>query len=144
MVEIREAVPDDAEAISELNNSQMGYVFSTRDTYEKLCDILRCEKDKVFVAIIEGNVVGYIHANNYDLLYHPHMKNIMGITVDEKFKRQGIGRMLIEAVEVWAKKTGAAGIRLLSGATRTDAHSFYKSCGFSGDKEQVNLKKIFN
>lgn len=143
MVEIREAVPSDAEVISELNNSQMGYTFSTEETYEKLRGILECKKDKVLVAVIEGNVVGYIHANDYDLLYYPHMKNIMGIAVDEKFKRQGIGRMLIEAVEVWAKDTGAAGIRLVSGTTRTDAHNFYKSCGFSGDKEQVNLKKIF-
>lgn len=143
MVEIREAVPSDAEVISELNNSQMGYTFSTEETYEKLRGILECKKDKVFVAVIEGNVVGYIHANDYNLLYYPHMKNIMGIAVDEKFKRQGIGRMLIEAVEVWAKDTGAAGIRLVSGTTRTDAHNFYKNCGFSGDKEQVNLKKIF-
>ena len=143
MVEIREAVPDDAEVISELNTDQMGYAFSAKDTYEKLCDLLECKKDKIFVAVIEGNVVGYVHANDYDLLYFPHMKNIMGIAVDERFKRQGIGRMLVEAVEEWAKKTGAIGIRLVSGASRTDAHNFYRSCGFSGDKEQINLKKIF-
>lgn len=35
IVEIREAVPNDAEAISELNNLQMGYRLSIKDTYEK-------------------------------------------------------------------------------------------------------------
>ena len=44
-------------------------------------------------------------------------------------------------VELWAKDTGAAGIRLVSGAERTDAHEFYRHCGFSGDKRQLNFKK---
>lgn len=45
MVEIREAVPNDAEAISELNYSQMGYRLSVEDTYERLCRILSSEND---------------------------------------------------------------------------------------------------
>ena len=91
MVEIREAVPIDAEKICALNNSQMGYDFSSKETYDRLCDILEYKKDKIYVAVVEGNVVRYVHANDYDQLYFPHMKNIMGIAVDERFKRQGIG-----------------------------------------------------
>lgn len=144
MVEIREAVPNDAEAISELNNLQMGYRLSIKETYERLCKILVSEKDKIFVASIEGKVVGYIHANDYDLIYFPHMKNIMGIAVDEKFKRQGIGRLLIDAIETWARNTNAVGIRLVSGTTRTGAHEFYRCCGFGGEKEQINFKKVFD
>lgn len=144
MVEIREAVPIDAEAICELNNSQMGYDFSAKETYDRLCDILEYKKDKIYVAVVEGYVVGYVHANDYDLLYFPHMKNIMGIAVDERFERQGIGRMLMEAVEEWARHTGAVGVRLVSGATRIGAHNFYRNCGFIGGKEQINFKKIFD
>lgn len=144
MVEIREAVPNDAEAISELNNLQMGYRLSVKDTYERLVNILESKNDKVFVATIAGNVVGYVHANDYDLIYFPHMKNIMGIAVNEKFKRQGIGRILINAVEIWARNTNAVGMRLVSGVTRTGAHEFYRHCGFKGNKEQINLKKMFD
>lgn len=144
MVEIREAVPNDAEAISELNELQMGYRTSVKDTYERLTGILANKSDKIFVAAIEGNVVGYVHANDYDVIYFPHMKNIMGIAVNEKFKRQGIGRMLINAVEIWARNTNAVGIRLVSGAARTGAHEFYRHCGFGGDKEQINFKKMFD
>lgn len=139
MVEIREAVPNDAEAISELNNLQMGYKISAKDTYERLIKILASEGNKIFVAVIEGNVVGYVHANDYDLLYFPHMKNIMGIAVNENFKRQGIGHLLMDAVETWARNTNAKGIRLVSGATRTGSHEFYRHCGFSSNKEQKNF-----
>ena len=143
MIEIREAVPNDAKAISELNNLQMGYGISAKDTYERLIKILASEGDKIFVAVIEGNVVGYVHANDYDLLYFPHMKNIMGIAVNENYKRQGIGHLLMEAVETWARNTNVKGIRLVSGVTRTGAHEFYRHCGFSSNKEQKNFNKMF-
>lgn len=143
MVEIREAVPNDAEAIAELNNLQMGYKISEKDTYERLVKILASEGNKIFVAVIEGKVVGYVHANDYDLLYFPHMKNIMGIAVNENFKRQGIGHLLLDAVETWARNTNAIGIRLVSGMTRTGAHEFYRHCGFSSNKEQKNFNKMF-
>ena len=144
MVEIREAVPNDAEAISELNDLQMGYKTSAKDTYERLNNILASEGNKIFVAIIEEKVVGYVHANDYDLIYFPHMKNIMGIAVNHKFKHQGIGRSLMNAVEEWARSTNAVGIRLVSGETRTGAHEFYRHCGFSGDKKQINFIKTLN
>jgi len=71
------------------------------------------------------------------------MKNIMGIAVSSEYKQKGIGRALLQQVENWARETGASGIRLVSGAIRTDAHAFYRRCGYSGNKEQINLKKLF-
>lgn len=71
------------------------------------------------------------------------MKNIMGIAVSENYKRQGIGHLLMEAVETWARNTNAKGIRLVSGVTRTGAHEFYRHCGFSSNKEQKNFNKMF-
>ena len=70
------------------------------------------------------------------------MKNIMGIAVSNDHKRKGIGRALLQQVEQWARDTGAVGIRLVSGASRTEAHTFYRRCGFDGSKEQINLKKM--
>ncbi len=143
-VEIREAVLKDAKAIAELNNRQMGYKISPEETSERLASILASKSHKVFVAAVDGNVVGYIHANDYDVLYFPHMKNILGIAVNEEFKRQGIGRRLMDATEVWARNTNAVGIRLVSGSERKDAHAFYTHCGYKENKEQLNFKKIFD
>lgn len=140
---IREAVIQDAEAISNLNRTAMGYDYPAAETERKLQIVLSSGKDKIFVAAAGERVVGYIHANDYDVLYFPTMKNIMGIAVDSAYRRCGIGKALLSAVEVWAKETGAKGIRLVSGAGRKEAHDFYRNCGFDGGKEQRNFKKIF-
>lgn len=138
---IREAVLSDAEAIWMLNCTEMGYPFPLEATRDKLEKLLRRGSDKIFVATIDAAVVGYVHANDYDVIYAPHMKNIMGIAVAHEHKRKGIGKALLRQVELWAADTGATGIRLVSGASRTGAHAFYRHCGYTGDKEQLNLKK---
>ena len=140
---IREAVESDANAICQLNSTEMGYPFPLDATIGNLSKLLNNPSNKIFVAVLDDSVVGYVHSNDYDLLYAPHMKNIMGIAVSGEYKRQGIGRALLQQIEHWARETGASGIRLVSGAARADAHNFYRSCGFSGNKEQINLKKMF-
>lgn len=139
---IREAIESDAEAIWVLNCTEMGYSFPLDATREKIVKLLKSSTDKIYVAVFENSVVGYIHANDYDLIYAPHIKNIMGIAVSGTRKRKGIGKALLQQVEQWALQTGASGVRLVSGATRTGAHTFYHHCGYSGDKEQLNLKKM--
>ena len=136
---IREAVESDANAICQLNSTEMGYPFPLDATIGNLSKLLNNPSNKIFVAVLDDSVVGYVHANDYDLLYAPHMKNIMGIAVSGEYKRQGIGRALLQQIEHWARETGASGIRLVSGAARTDALNFFRSCGFSGNKEQINL-----
>ena len=140
---IREAIESDVNAIWQLNCDEMGYQYSFDDTVQNIARLLSSNADKIFVAVSDGLVVGYVHANDYDLIYAPHLKNIMGIAVSRKYKRKGIGRALLQQVEHWARETGASGIRLVSGVTRTDAHAFYRRCGFEGNKEQINLKKMF-
>ncbi len=139
---IRECTVSDAPAISHLNRIAMGYEYSICDTKKKLSVLLLSDKDKIFVAEINGIVVGYIHANDYDLLYAPHIKNIMGIAVSPDHRNCGIGKALLFRIEEWAKSTGAEGVRLVSGAERKEAHEFYKKCGFVQNKEQLNFKKV--
>lgn len=141
--QIRECEAEDANAIFELNGNEMGYEYPLEKTRSKLESLLKSSCDKIFVATVQTKVVGYVHAANYDVIYSPHMKNIMGIAVMNGYKKKGIGKALLLAVESWAKETGAYGVRLSSGITRTNAHKFYHHCGYGGDKQQINLKKIF-
>lgn len=142
-ITIREVQLDDYIEIYQLNCDEMGYDYPMESTKEKLAKLISSNRDKIYVAVCGESIVGYVHANDYDTIYMPHMKNIMGIAVDASHKRQGIGRCLLEKVEEWAKETGAEGVRLVSGSTRVEAHSFYRSCGYCGDKMQLNLKKMF-
>lgn len=83
----------------------------------------------------------YVHACDYDVIYFPHMKNIMGIAVSSQCRRLGIGKALLSKIEDWARESGAAGVRLVSGSERTEAHLFYKHCGYNTGKMQLNFKK---
>ena len=89
---IREAEEADTEGICILNQNELGYSYPPEKTKEKLTALLKSKKDKIFVAEAEGRIAGYIHACDYDTLYMPHLKNIMGIAVSGEYRRQGIGR----------------------------------------------------
>ena len=120
---IRDAVPEDSKALAVLNRKEMGYDYPEKQQREKLERLLADGRNRILVAQRGAEVVGYVHLCDYDVLYAPHMKNIMGI-----------GKALLEAAEVWARETGAAGIRLSSGETRKGAHAFYRSLMYEGEK----------
>ncbi len=141
--EIRECEVFDAEDINQINIEQMGYDYGKEKTKKKLETLLAGSKDKIFVAQVENRVVGYIHAADYDVIYAPHYKNVMGIAVLKEYERNGIGKTLLTHIENWAKETDANGVRLVSGETRVDAHFFYNSCGYISKKSQKNFIKTF-
>lgn len=143
MFAIREAKIEDAAAIRHLSCQELGYDCPQEQTEKTLEKLLNRKDHRIFVAEDGDKIIGYAHACDYELLYWAPLKNLMGIAVSGQYKRQGVGRELLSAVEQWAKSTGAAGVRVNSGATRLGAHAFYHSCGYGGDKEQLNLKKSF-
>lgn len=142
-LQIRPCEMTDANAIYELDLREMGYDYPKDQTEEKLKQLLQSDRDRILVAVTGQTVVGYVHANDYDVIYAPHMKNIMGIAVSGSHQNRGIGRALLSAIEDWARKSGAAGVRLVSGASRTGAHEFYRRCGYTGDKQQIRFRKQF-
>ncbi|MBQ8578858.1 MAG: GNAT family N-acetyltransferase [Clostridia bacterium] len=139
---VRNAVAADAAELCALCRDEMGYEYPMDAFAGKLDVLLQCKTDRIFTAEENGRVVGFVHACDYDVLYAPHMKNIMGIAVSSDFRGQGIGRALLGAVEAWAEETGAVGIRLTSGESRTGAHAFYRACGYEYTKTQFNFRKL--
>ena len=99
------------------------------------------QQQVVFVAEYKKKVIGFIHAQIYDVLYYESMVNILGLTVDSKFTKNGIGKSLMAKVEEWAKSKNIKLIRLNSGGTRTQAHNFYRNIGFSDEKTQLRFMK---
>jgi len=53
----------------------------------------------VLVAVISGQVVGYIHTNDAIL---PHTAWLMDVVVTSRFRRQGIASALVLAAQSWA------------------------------------------
>ncbi len=141
---IREAQLQDYKDINLLNKEDLGYDYSIEDTKKQLANLLNDPNHKIYVAVMKDYVTGYIHANNYDLLYERPLKNVLGIAVNANYRKNGIGKKLLTAVENWAKDTDAFGVRLTSGIARVDAHSFYRACGYIEIKEQKHFKKEIN
>jgi len=140
---IHEATIEDYKGIYRLNKDGFGYDYPIEKTKDKLKIILGLPTDKIFIAEVDGEKVGYIHLSSYECTYSDSLKNILALVVDESYRKMGIGRKLIETAEEWAKGLGAKGIRLVSGYNRTTAHQFYLSYGYVLRKEQKNFIKWF-
>lgn len=141
-IKIRQAVQTDYEAIAKIGREDMGYTESTVELVrEKLPKILEKNDERVFVAVCDGAVAGFVHAEQYELLYYPAMVNILGLAVSGEYRRLGLATKLMAAVEDWTRACGIAEIRLNSGITRTGAHEFYRKNGFDNEKEQKRFLK---
>lgn len=138
---IREAALADCSAITRLNREEMGYDYPQEKTFVKLQACLANPAHRIFVAEWEGEVVGYLHLEEYDVLYAGHMVNVLGIAVSSAWRRQGVGSALLSAGEAWARSKGAVAVRLVSGEARKGAHAFYQNLGYTGNKLQRNFKK---
>jgi len=141
---IRAARDNDAEAIYLLNKYAFGYDYPLEKTRIRLHTILTTKRDKIYVALLNSRVVGYVHSSDYECIYNESLKNILALAVDEAQRGRGIGRALLQTVENWAKEDGSSGVRLVSGFNRHDAHNFYLSCGYTHRKDQKNFIKLFD
>lgn len=142
-IRIRNAVIDDFIAIYLLNLYSLGYEYPTEQTKKRVAFILLNPNAKMLVAETGGNVIGYIHAVDYDCTYFDSLKSILALAVEEDYRGQGVGRALVTAIEKWAASSGSAGVRLVTSMYRADAHAFYEACGYTLRKEQKNYIKLF-
>ena len=137
---IREATIEDAFAICNISCADLGYYCSCEFVSTRISNLDK-GREKVFVAEVNGIVAGYIHTEKYQTLYFEPMINILGLAVSSEFRRRGIGRMLLKRAERWANEVGIHKIRLNSGASRKEAHSFYRAMGYSNEKGQIRFIK---
>jgi GNAT superfamily N-acetyltransferase len=133
---IRDALETDAEPIA-LLSGQLGYPVDSRVIQERLGQIRRHGDGRVFVAELEGKIVGWIHVYGVHVLEAPAHALIGGLVIDEKHRGQGIGRRLMAAVEQWAADSGYTSIRVRSNVIRKGAHIFYPRLGYSVLKQQL-------
>jgi ribosomal protein S18 acetylase RimI-like enzyme len=97
----------------------------------RLEQLLARQEYRLFVAQAEQQVVGFAgvylaHALEFDATYG----RLIGLAVDESFRGQGIGRMLLERIEDWLGEQQAAMLVITSGLHRKQAHRFYQALGY--------------
>jgi GNAT superfamily N-acetyltransferase len=137
---IRKANRLDARAIAQISSDVLGYPCTAAFVAERL-EQVDAQQEVVFVAEVDDQVVGYLHAQIYRTLYMDAMVNLLGLAVLEAMQKKGIGRALLEHAEQWAMEHGIFWMRLNSGATRTGAHAFYRTMGYTEEKQQIRFLK---
>lgn len=139
---IRYADFSDSAQIAAISTRELGYPCQADFVKDRLMELIP-GREAVFVYELDGKAVGYVHVEQYRTLYFAPMANILGIAVAAQYQRQGIGKKLLRAAEIWAAEQGIGYMRLNSGITRKEAHAFYRTMGYSDEKEQLRfLKKL--
>lgn len=102
---------------------------------------LSAHPDHLVLIAEAGSPAGCVAAEYRRALEFEERVELMGLVVDAMYRRTGVGRALVGAVEAWAAERGAASVFLRSNAVRPEAHAFYPDLGYRRIKTQhVYLK----
>lgn len=137
---VRQAQLADANRMAELSGT-LGYPVSEDAMNERLKRILKMETHSVFVAERNGQVVGWAHGAEQEMLELDWRGEIRGLVVAESERGRGVGRQLVEAVEKWARDRGLKDMSVRSNVIRPESHPFYERIGYTRYKTQHAYKK---
>jgi GNAT superfamily N-acetyltransferase len=125
---IRDACPGDAEALVALIR-QLGYPTSADAVRERVERLSSSDTDRLVVA--DGEIVGLASLHiSLSIAYDAPAAKLSAIVVDERHRRGGIGRALVEEMEKEAARRGCRLVFLTTAVRREDAHAFYERIGF--------------
>jgi ribosomal protein S18 acetylase RimI-like enzyme len=85
----------------------------------------------LIVAELDGEVAGFglLHVQNLVERDEPGCQ-VAALVVGERFRRRGVGELLMERLEQEARARGGNTIVLNTAHRRADAHAFYESLGY--------------
>ena len=140
-IEIRTAVKNDVEAIARLAG-ELGYPSTAAQVRKRLDAMERDAQQAAFVAEAPGGeVVGWIHLSQVCSLASDPRAEITGLVVDSGIRGAGVGGLLVERGEKWAREIGLATIGVHSNIIRERSHRFYLRLGYAVNKSQKVFRK---
>jgi GNAT superfamily N-acetyltransferase len=129
-IAIRPAMLGDSEACAALLG-ELGYPATSAFVHEKLKQLADGEGDRVFVALVDGKVVGLASCHIMPLMHEPeNLCRVTALVVAADFRCRKIGGRLLQEIEKYAQDSGCVRIEVTSGEQRQDAHTFYEELGF--------------
>lgn len=129
---IREAEVWDVKAVSELDKSN----FSNNFSEQMLEDIFASNRSRIFVAMMEDIVVGFIVVEN-----DVDEVNISHVVVDKAYRNHGIGTKLIQFAEQYAKQTKIDTVSLEVSVNNFTAKTLYEKLGYIERRIRKNYYK---
>ncbi len=92
------------------------------------------DRDITFIAIIEGQIVGYITAHKRFQAEFYKIKSIgtiSGLMVNKEYRRKGIASRLLAQLKIYFKKNEIRYFSLFTAVTNEAAIEFYKNNGMN-------------
>ncbi len=130
-VDLRSASLMDADDVAVLL-SALGYPCEREDASDRIHAIIANDRQALVLARHDGAVCGLI---SLDFMYYLPLGTttcrITAMVVTPEAQGRGLGKLLLREAERRARSGGAARLEITSGSQRTDAHAFYRACGYS-------------
>jgi len=135
---IRDVKLHDAAAVSRLIEA-MGYPCDLTEAERRIRRVNASPRQALMVAEMNNTVCGLL---SLDFMFYLPLGQescrITALVVDERFRKHGVGRAMLRHGESAARREGSARIELTTAESRTEAHEFYRRCGF----EQSSLRFV--
>jgi GNAT superfamily N-acetyltransferase len=119
----------------------LGYEVSPADVSARLSRMLGREDQQFLVAELNGRPVGWIHVGVAEYIETGAFAAVNGLVVDRDVRSRGVGQLLLERAEEWARDRDVPLIRLWSTTSREGAHRFYERQGYMKIKTQYAFVK---
>ncbi|MDD5182331.1 MAG: GNAT family N-acetyltransferase [Candidatus Nanoarchaeia archaeon] len=94
---------------------------------------------KVYVAVIDKRIIGIV-VFKVEQYWEGPVVIIEDLAIKEEFKKQGIGKKLMDNVEAYAKKNKIRAVYFKTNR-KSPAVKFYKKQGYKLKKEVVSMEK---
>ena len=162
-VRIRQMTARDADEVAMLSE-QLGYPATPAEIVHRLGLIAEQRDHVVFVAESgaeqgsepgqasersegsEGSedderVVGWVHVRGQVLIEAAPYAAISGLVVERRSRGQGIGRLLLEAAEAWARARGYDEMLVRSPSSQESVHDFFERQGYHRNAASYRFSK---
>ena len=138
---VRLAQARDSDRIADLAG-HLGYPSTGEEVRKRLSQMQDANQYAVFVAELPaGRIAGWIGLYVFRAVELETTVEISGLIVDEGIRSCGIGKILLDAAEAWARSLGCSAISVRSNVTRDRAHRFYTANGYEHVKTQKEFRK---
>lgn len=133
---LRRARIGDAAELARLAD-ELGYPMSRAEMVRRLETLLA--SDRHCVSVVESapeRLAGWVHVEHRSTIEGGDRAELMGLVVDARVRRSGVGKALVAEAERWAAARRLGSLTVRSNVVRDESHPFYAALGFVRSKTQ--------
>ncbi len=140
-IRVRRATRADIPQLPELCG-QLGYPSSEEEVRARFSGIEAAPDHGLFIAeTADGRLAGFLVMFVIRTIESEPRTEVGGLVVDGAHRSHGVGKLLMERAEIWAREHGCAVVSLRSNVIRDRAHKFYEGLGYEHVKTQKSFRK---